>query len=273
MKFLSIILITFRESLAKKIFVAFFALSTLVSFLLLFAVNLDIVDGMQSAISIFGQEIPERVELEKIIYGIEGAIAVLLFSGGIFLSLFATLNLTPSLLEEGYIDLFISKPLHRWQILLGRYLGGLSIVAFNILYLIIFSGIILSTKSGIWNSGFFLAGLIIILTFATLYALMTFINICGGNGPVALMITYFIIFISPLLLQRDRIYALLSSKFYAYFLDGLYYILPKTAELGNLTQKVVRDATINSWMPVWSSVLFIVVTMLLSFLIFNKKDF
>ena len=58
MKFLSIIQLTFRESLAKKTFLAFFGISTLICLLFIFALNLDIVDGMQSSISIFGHDVP-----------------------------------------------------------------------------------------------------------------------------------------------------------------------------------------------------------------------
>ncbi len=54
MKFLSIILLTFRESFAKKTFVGFLAISSIVLLLFIFALNLDIVDGAQSAVSVFG---------------------------------------------------------------------------------------------------------------------------------------------------------------------------------------------------------------------------
>ena len=140
MKLWSIILLTFRESLAKKTFMAFLGISTFICLLLIFALNLDIVNGMQSSVSLFGQDIESAAEITKILFGIESGIAILLFSGGIFMSLFATSSLVPSLLQEGYIDIFISKPVSRLDILLGRYLGAIVIVALNIFYLVIFFG-------------------------------------------------------------------------------------------------------------------------------------
>jgi ABC-type transport system involved in multi-copper enzyme maturation permease subunit len=273
MKLLAIIQLTFRESLAKKTFIAFFGISTLVNLLFIFALNLDIIGGAESYISLFGQEVDHAFNLDQIIYGIESAVAVALFTAGLFMALFATSSLIPSFLEKGSIDLLISKPLSRFQILTGRYLGAVTIVAFNIFYLIIFAWLILSIKTGIWNFGFLLAGVMIVLTYAILFALMTFLGVTIRSGPFSLMITYLIIFFSPLLLQRESIYALLSNKFYGYFFDGLYHFLPKTSELGNITRLLVQGMEVTSWMPLWTSLVFGVIMLTVSNVVFGRKNF
>lgn len=273
MKFLSIVQLTFRESLAKKTFMAFMGISTFICLLFIVALNVDIVDGMQSGFSIFGKDISGKINLTKIVYGIEGGLSVLLYTAGIFLSLFATSNLIPTLLKPGFVDLFISKPVSRFQILSGRFIGSVLIVALNIFYLVVFSGLILSLKTGIWNFGFLWAAVIIVLSLLVLFSLMTFLSVISKNGPLSLMITYLILFFSPLLLARDKIYALLSSKYYGYFFDGLYYALPKTAELGAMTQQLARGIEINSWMPLWSSLLFALFMLGLSGYVFQKKSF
>ena len=273
MRIWSIIQLTFRESLAKRTFMAFLGISTLVCLLFLFALNLDIVDGAESYISLFGKDFDQAFPIEEIIFSIQSVIAIGLFTGGVFMALFATSSLIPSFLEKGTIDLLISKPLKRWEILLGRYLGAVAIVAFNIFYLVIFSWLILSIKIGIWNVGFLMSGVMIVLTFAILFSLMTFLGIVVRSGPFSLMLTYLILFFSPLLLQRDNIYALLSSKYYGYFLDGLYHFLPKTAELGQITGQLVQGFPVDSWLPVLTSTGFGLFMLLLSQLVFNRKDF
>lgn len=272
-RILAIIQLTFRESLAKRTFLAFLGISTFICLLFLFALNLDIVDAAESYVSIFGQEIDRAFHLDEVIVGIESAIAVALFTAGLFMSLFATSSLIPSFLDKGSIDLMISKPLSRFQILLGRYLGAVAIVAFNIFYLILLSWLILSIKTGIWNFGYLLAGVMIVVTFAILFALMTFLSVMVRSGPFALMITYLILFFSPLLLQRDHIYALLSGKFYGYMLDGLYHFLPKTAELGRITEELVRGVSVFSWLPLGTSLGFGAIMFVASALIFNRKNF
>jgi ABC-type transport system involved in multi-copper enzyme maturation permease subunit len=273
MRFLSIIQLTFRESLAKKTFLAFFGISTLICLLFIFALNLDIVNGMQSSISIFGAEMPEQFNIQDIIIKIQSIITGLLFTGGIFMSIFATSGLMPTLLQPGFIDLFISKPVSRLQIITGRFVGATAIVALNIFYLVIFSGLILFFKTGIWNWSYLLAGLIIVLTFMILYTLMILFSILTKSSAFSIMLTYFIIFLSPLLIPRDQIYALLSSKFYAYLLDGLYYFLPKTSEIAVITGRIAGGQYIGSWMPLWSSILFAMFIFSVSAYLFQRKNF
>ena len=272
-KMMAIVQLTFRESLAKKTFIAFFGISTLICLLFIFALNLDIVNGVKSSISLFGQEVDQLIDIEVFIFKTESALAALLFAGGLFMSLFATSGLIPSLLQPGTIDLLISKPLSRVQILLSRYLGAAAIVAFNVFYLVLFSWLILSLKTGFWNWGYLLAALMIVITFMILYSLMTFLGLLIQSGAFSLMITYLILFFSPLLLQRDTIYALLSGKIWGYLLDGLYHFLPKTAELGNITRILVEGGQVSSWIPLWSSVGFGLFMLIISSFIFVKKNF
>ncbi|MBN1998731.1 hypothetical protein JW935_14325 [candidate division KSB1 bacterium] len=273
MKFFSIIQLTFWESFAKKTFIAFLGISTFTCLLFLFALNLDIIDGVQSNISVFGKDTGGTFGLDEIITSVQGVVAVGLFTVGIFMALFATSSLIPSLQQPGFIDIFISKPVSRLQILAGRYLGAVAIVAFNIFYLILFFWLIMSIKSGIWNWGFIWAGVLIVLTFAVLFTLMTFLGVVSKSGPFSLMITYLILFFTPLLLKRDAIYAMVSSKIYGWIFDGLYHFLPKTSELGNITQLVTRNAPVSSWMPLWSSLLFGLFMFGVSAALFQRKNY
>lgn len=273
MKLLAIIQLTFRESLAKKTFMAFFGISSLAIILFLMAINLDIVNGADASMSVFGQDVDSMFNIEELVAIIQSGIAVTLFGLGVFLSLFATSSLVPRYLERGNIDLLISKPISRSQLLAGRFLGAVGIVAFNIYYLIIGTWIIISLKSGVWNWGYLLSGLMIIITFAILFALMTCMGVLIRSGPFSLMITYLVIFISPFLIARDQIYALLSSPVYGYLLDGLYHFLPKFSELGQITEALVRGISVDSWFPLWTSLGFGITMFAISTFIFSRKNF
>lgn len=273
MKLLGIIQLTFRESLAKRTFIAFLGISTLIHLLLMFALNLDIVNGADAYMSLFGQEIDQQVDVQDVIYGIEAVIATFLFTFGCILALFATSSLVPSFLEKGNIDLMISKPLSRWQLLTGRFLGANMVVAFNVFYLIGGTWLILSLKAGIWNWGYLMAGVMIMLTFAIGFALMTLLSVMIRSGPFALMITYLVFTLNFLLIARDQIYALLSSSFYGYILDGLYHFLPKTTELGDITRQLVQGIEVTSWLPLFTSMMFGLLMFGLSTVIFSRKNF
>ncbi len=113
MRFLAIISYTLRESLAKKTFIAFFVVITITHLLFLFALNVDLVSGGMAAVQLFGKDVEQEIEIEKlrkIIIGIESGLAIAMYGAGIFLSIFATASLVPNMLEKGSVDLLLSRP-------------------------------------------------------------------------------------------------------------------------------------------------------------------
>ncbi|MDZ7289734.1 MAG: ABC transporter permease [candidate division KSB1 bacterium] len=277
MRFLAIISYTLRESLAKKTFMAFFIVITIIHLLFIFALNVDLVSGGMAAVQLFGKDVEQEIDvakLQKIIIQIESVLAMMMYGAGIFFAVFATASLVPNMLEKGSVDLLLSRPFARWQLLLGRFLGALSIVAINVAYLIGGAWFILSAKTGFWYTPFLLSGIVIVLTFGVLYAIMTFVGVTVRNSGVAIMAAYLVMMIlSPLLLQREKIYALLSHKIYQSLLDGLYYLTPRTTEMGNLTRALVAGEPISSWAPLFHSLGVGAAFLLGAIHVFQKKDF
>lgn len=276
MKFLAIIAYTLRESLAKKTFMAFFVVVTLVHLLFMFSVNVDVVSGGMAMVKLMGNDEQKEMAVEKLrdgIIKIEAGVATAMYVGGIFLSIFATASLVPNMLEKGSVDLMLSRPFARWQLLLGRYLGALSIVAINVAYLIGGAWLILSIKTEFWHVPFLLSGLLIILVFGVLFAIMTFVGVTARNSGVSIITAYLVIFFSPMLLARDQIYALLSQKIYQWLLDGIYYLTPRTTELGKITTSLVLGDTITSWTPLFQSLAIGAGFLMAAIYVFEKKDF
>ncbi len=274
-KIWALIRLTFRESFAKKTFITFLGLSSLVHLFFLFALNVDVLDAGLAMVEILGQDISnsESVDVEKMIVGIQSVIATVVFAGGIFLSIFSTASLVPTMLERGHIDLLISKPLSRTQLFLGRYVGGLSIMAFNVIYLIGGSWLILSAKTGIWYFPYLYSIPMVVVAFAIVYALMVLVGVVTRSTGVTVMVAYSVLFFSPFWEQKNTIYALLSSKVYYYALEGIYHALPKTFELGQINQALVMGKVVDSWMPVWTSSITGCVLLTIAVVIFNRKDF
>ncbi|MGH7456266.1 MAG: hypothetical protein ACRENG_33250, partial [bacterium] len=82
MRFLAIISYTLRESLAKKTFMAFFVVITITHLLFLFALNVDLVSGGMAAVQLFGKDVEQEIEIEKlrkIIIGIESGLAIAMY--------------------------------------------------------------------------------------------------------------------------------------------------------------------------------------------------
>ncbi len=102
-----------------------------------------------------------------------------------------------------------------------------------------------------------------------------------SSTGVSLMATYAIFFLAAVLLAHERIAAAVSTEIAANVVNGLYWILPKTAELGQATVALVAGreaperwlADLNHLAVYGSTAVFGVVALSLASWLFSRKDF
>jgi ABC-type transport system involved in multi-copper enzyme maturation permease subunit len=264
---------TFREALARKIFWGLYGLSTVLILFFLFILKIDIVEGAIASISLFGATPDRSVNVEQLVRQVYAGIATFLFTWGTLIAVFASAGLVPSVLEQGRIELLLSKPVTRRHILLGRYLGNLLVVAANSLYLVLGIWTILGIKTGIWSPSFLWAIVLTIFVFSVFLTVVVWIGVVFESAALATMITVGIAILSAILAQRGIVEKLLSSEWSRQLWNALYHVLPKFYDLGDMTRRLVLDRTVESFMPVWSSALFAAVVLLWSLQIFARRDF
>lgn len=263
---------TVREALSRKIIVTFFAISTfvIIVFGLLFAlISFESLSEMVNA----RDRDPISIA-EEIVKGLKLFVVTPLFGGGLFLSIFSASSFIPNMLEKGAVDLIISKPISRQQIILGKYLGGLLIVFINIAYLIVSIWLLIGFKFNIWELSFLYSIFTITFTFGSLYSLIILIGILTQSSMLAMMLSYLIFFVlSPILSVRDTISAFVNSSIMETIMDVLYYIIPKTSELGSLTTEIAMGYGILEYQPILTTFAFLVLVLYISIIIFSKKDY
>jgi ABC-2 type transport system permease protein len=273
----------FREAAARWTLIAYFALSSLFIVVFAAAVNLDVVNGALAGARLFGKPIEmggETVSIDKLVLGFESGFSGFLYLVGTFLALFATAHLVPRLQEKGTIDLYLSRPVGRVPLLLSRYAGGLLLAAANLVYLIGSMWLIIVWKTRVLHPRFLLSGAVILFTIAALMAFAFLIGVITSSTGVSLMATYAIFFFSAILVTHDKISAAVSTETAARIVDGLYWILPKTAELGQATIALVagaqapeRLANVAHFAVFGSTALFGAASLALASWLFSRKDF
>jgi ABC-type transport system involved in multi-copper enzyme maturation permease subunit len=212
--------------------------------------------------------------LIKVARTLQVLIVAPLFGGGLFLSIFSVSSFIPNMLEKGNIDLLLSKPITRPQLIIGKFLGGLLVVLINVAYLVFGIYVLIGLKFGVWTAAFLATIPIILLAFSALYSLIIVIGILTRSSILAMILSYFIFFIlSPILAARDNISALLDNKFVEIILEGLYYVIPQTYELGALTADLAAGTLLADTGSVIVSLIQSILILYLSIIIFNKKDY
>ena len=194
---------------------------------------------------------------------------------GLLLAIFSSASFVPVMLEKGNIDLLLSKPISRAQLLWGKYTGGILVVLINIAFLIIGVWLIISIKFSYWNFAILWSILLITFAYAALNAVIVLFGVTTKSSILGMMTAYFIyLILSPFLLAaKDRMLPFLENKVLNTILDGFYYIIPKTSELFGKDIFNLASGTNIEIQPIVSSFLFLIFIMILSVEIFKRKDF
>jgi ABC-type transport system involved in multi-copper enzyme maturation permease subunit len=260
-------LLTFREALSKKIFLVFFLISTFV--IILFA--LFTFSG--SAVN-FHASFTVRGNLNTdnpIVGGIKLFLIYPLYAGGMFLSIFSVVGFIPSLLEKGNIDLLLSKPISRGQIIWGKFLGGTAMVFANVFYAVFMLYLLIGFKFDEWGLSFILVAFTITLAFAAIYSVIILLGILWENSTFSLIVSYLIFFVfSPLLGSLQNMQ---EANLKNVVLTLLYYIVPQTSDISSITTKLVLGNYNFGIAPLVVSSLYIIILINISIYIFNKKDY
>lgn len=276
-----LLLLTFRELWAKKVVLGLFVISSLVLLVVTFALNLDVVEGSLEGLRLFGQEADPnelneeeapQLTLTNVVVAVESIVAGAAYWVGILLALFASAPLFSDQQTAGRIELLLSKPISRLQVLVGHVLGVWTAISVLVVYLMGGVWLIMSIKSGIWNPRFLLSILIVIGMFAVMYAAVMIMSVWTQSTALALIVSYGLIFVSLVLAGADSLAPLLGDVGRPVFW-GLYHTLPNFTEVTEIVTRLANDTTIQSWYPLWSSLLFGAVVYLLAGYWFVRRDF
>ncbi len=278
---LTIIKNTFREALAKKIFIGYYIFYAIVVLFMVFIVNMDAVEGVISL-----------TDIKATVHAAEVGFLKLSWSLIIFFSLISTASFIPSMLEKGTIDLLISKPVSRAAILLSKYLGAVLFVFFSMVFLMGSIWLILSLKSGYWDFTFIFSVVSLTFTFGVMYSIVVLVGLTTQSSIIAILVNFFLIFVlCPILSIREGlIFTFVTNDTVRFIFNFVYYVLPKPGEIENITSSLITEQPINmwsttvnmtpenpgftaSWMSAISSFIFCAVVMAYSIYYFSKKDY
>ncbi|QQS37594.1 MAG: ABC transporter permease subunit [Ignavibacteriales bacterium] len=263
---------TLREAMARKVFIFFAIISLLVILgsILIFSV-ID-TESLIGGFAVEGQEL----QLAQIVTALELIIISPLAGLCLLLAIFSSASFIPNMLEKGNIDLLLSKPVSRTQLLWGKYFGGIIVVLLNIAFLILGVWLTISFKLGYWDISFLSVIFVVTFTFAVLYSIIVLFGVLTKSSIFGMMAAYFIfIILSPLMnFANTQLKVFVESETIRGIIKVIYYIVPKTSELmGQITLNLASGKGITDFQPVLTSFLFLILVMGISNFIFVKKDF
>jgi len=191
----------------------------------------------------------------------------------VFLIVMASAGLIPTMFMRGQAEFYLSKPVSRTSLLLNKLLaiwliyGGVMVFAGAIVY-----GVTVLVYGLFDWKILFLFALNLVRIFIWLSITVT-VGVVSGSTTMSI-ITAFLVWIAQfILLMHDQIKVIVSSQIFGYVVDTLYYIVPKMSQIGNLADALALGKPVESWQPLFTSLLFSVVLIYVATLVFNRKDY
>lgn len=191
-------------------------------------------------------------------------------TGGILLALVWTAGFLPTFLEPGNAAVLLAKPVPRWSLLAGKYLGVVTFVAFQATVFVVGIWLALALRTGVWSARSWAALPVLLLHFTVFFSFSALLA-TTTRSTVACVFGSLVFWFICVALNLGRHWALtlpelaqLPGSFRTITEIG-YWVLPKPADLGMfLTQALGAEKDFvapfdvaaltarNAWHPGWS---------------------
>ncbi len=168
----------------------------------------------------------------------------------LIISVVITAFFVPNLLRKGSIDLLISKPIGRVQLLVYKYVGGLTFIF--LIATVAVGGVWLATgvRSGSWDPSFLLVIPVLTFSFAILYAVSVVVAVYTRSAIAAILVTLAFMFGLYVFGQvktffdLNKVLHIADLPEWSYTLvDTVNNVLPRYKDLDRLTSRLVTDST------------------------------
>jgi hypothetical protein len=157
-------------------------------------------------------------------------------TAGLLLALVWTAGFLPTFLEPSAASVLLAKPVPRWSLLIGKYLGVLAFVAFQALVFVGGTWLALGLRTGVWELAYLLCVPLLLVHFAIFFSFSTLLAVLT-RSTVACVIGSILFWLICWGMNYGR-HALVgfpeveaAAGSFALTVEVGYWVLPKPADL------------------------------------------
>jgi len=191
----------------------------------------------------------------------------------IFFAVFAASGLIPRAMERGRAEFLLSKPISRTRIYAAKLLSiwlvyGLMLTA---------CGLAVYVVAVLVHGGFDLGILVLfVMRLAEFGIWLTIIGLVGvlfGSASWAMIIAFSVWVGQSLLSYHEQMRNFLTNQFFVYTIESLYYLFPKTSQMGDMAVNLASGRPVESWLPLWTSLALAVILYYSAIWVFERRDY
>jgi hypothetical protein len=165
---------------------------------------------------------------------------------GLLLALVWTAAFLPAFLEPAAVTVLLAKPVPRWSLLAGKYLGVVVFVAFQEAVFVGGTWLALALRTGVWAPQYLLVAPLVVLNFAIFFSFSALLAV-WTRSTIACVFVSFLFWLLCWGMNFGRHAALAAlaehaevAASYSRAVEAGYWALPKPFDLGYLLARAVE---------------------------------
>lgn len=203
-----------------------------------------------------------------------------LFAISIFAFLTVVLSMTVQLFEETELKtlmIIMVKPIKKYEYILGKYIGMMMTVLMNVLIMLIILMIIVKFKGGDpWDLKLIMASMYSFLSVAILASAAMLLSVITTSVPGCIIFLISVYAMGHLTIHLKNLADKTGGVIVRFFVDFIYYIVPNL-ELFNMKDKIHSGLGLFDFRYLGFvfgyALLYIIVMLIMTSVIFSKKEF
>ena len=193
---------------------------------------------------------------------------------GTLIAVFIGIGLVHKEIDRRTIYTIISKPIHRWQFILGKYLGLVLTLFVNVTVMTAALLGITFLGEGLWDLRLGVASVMIFLELMVVTGIAVLFSAFSTPALSAIFTLSF--FAIGRLLEDVRVFGeVYAGQIGQRIIEGLYYLLPNLSRF-NISAEVVHGlplADVVSGMTILYGFLYVLALLSLTAVVFQRRDF
>jgi ABC-type transport system involved in multi-copper enzyme maturation permease subunit len=165
---------------------------------------------------------------------------------GMLLILLWTSGFLPDFLQARSASVLLAKPIPRWSLLAGKYLGVIAFVTLQVAFFVLGTWLALGLKTGFWHPAYLLSIPVLVVEFAILYSFSALLAVFTRSTVVCIFgALVFWSLCSAVTISRHAVVAQrlegspAPSAVSEGALQAAYWVLPKPADLNLVLDEVL----------------------------------
>lgn len=174
-------------------------------------------------------------------------------SVGVILAIVATAGFIPGFMDKSAIGVLVAKPLPRWRLFMGRYLGGMSFILFHATVFVVLTFLVVGLRWKTWIPGFLLIIPLVVILFSYLYCVSALVGVFAKGTTTCILLTLMAWMFFAGVQTIDDGFLMYpewrKQRTACHVIHAARWIVPKTQDLTYLAKKWTGAADITQLLP------------------------